>query len=117
MIDYFVRLIELPKAVEGVSVPNDDGSFDIYINSLLPVSRREETLAHELRHLEREHFYLDIPISRMESQADGEAVNVVLHPPSGAIPCFFSEASLAHWFRSVCRQQHFDLLSLSKSAH
>ena len=111
MIDYFVRLVELPKAVEGVSVPNDDGSFDIYINALLPASRREETLAHELKHLEREHFYLDIPISRMESQADGEAVNVVLHPPEGGIPCFLSEASLGHWLQSVCQQQHFHLPS------
>ena len=28
-------LSPLPRAVEGVSVPNDDGSFDIYINSRL----------------------------------------------------------------------------------
>lgn len=106
MIDYFVRLIALPSAVEGVSVPNDDGSFDIYINSRLPEARRDEALAHELRHLKREHFYLDLPIARIERQADGEGMNVVLSPPKGRIPCFRSEAALARWLETVCQQQH-----------
>ena len=81
MLEYYVRLVSLPRAVEGVSVPNDDGSFDIYINSRLSPQQREETLEHELRHLKQEHFYLDLPLSRMERQADGEPLNVVLHPP------------------------------------
>lgn len=68
MLEYYVRLVSLPRAVEGVSVPNDDGSFDIYINSRLSPQQREETLEHELRHLKQEHFYLDLPLSRMERQ-------------------------------------------------
>ena len=56
MLEYYVRLVSLPRAVEGVSVPNDDGSFDIYINSRLSPQQREETLEHELRHLKQEHF-------------------------------------------------------------
>lgn len=112
MIDYYVRLVPLPLAVEGVSVPNDDGSYDIYINSLLPPSRRDETLEHELRHLKREHFQLDMSVSQMERQADGEHVNVVLHPPEGKIPCFHSEEALAHWLSTVLRQQHIDPAAL-----
>ena len=46
--DYFVRLVELPASVEGVTVPNDDGSFDIYINSRLGEERRRAKLEHEL---------------------------------------------------------------------
>ena len=60
-----------------------DGSFDIYINSLLSPARRQEILEHELNHIRQEHFYLDMPISLMERQANGEHVNVVLHPPEG----------------------------------
>ena len=112
MIDYYLRLVELPRAVEGVTVPNDDGSFDIYINILLSPKRRQEVLEHELGHIRREHFYLDMPISLMERQAEGEHINVVLHPPEGYIPCFSSESALERWLRNLCAQQHLDLESL-----
>lgn len=112
MIDYYVRLVSLPRTVEGVSVPNDDGSFDVYINSRLSPQRRQEILEHELNHIRQEHFYLDMPVSLMERQADGEHINVVLHPPVGFIPCFGSEAALAHWLQTLCVQQRLDLSTL-----
>lgn len=108
MIDYYVRFVPFPASVEGAVVPNDDGSFDIYINEALSAERREQTLQHELTHLRREHFYLDIPIERIERQADGGKLNEVLHPPRGKIPCFHSEASLAHWLNTLASQLHLD---------
>lgn len=114
MIDYYVHFAPLPHGVEGVSVPNDDGSFDVYINSALSTERRRETLEHELKHLEREHFYVDLSIGQMERQAEGEQVNVVLHPPEGKLPCFYSEQSFAHWLGTVCRQQHMELSEFYK---
>ena len=112
MTDTYVRLVPLPPRVEGVTLPNDDGSFDIYINARLSPARRQETLEHELRHIRREHFYLDMPVERMERQADGEALNVVLHPPAGMIPCFDSEAALARWLGSLCAQLGLDFSAL-----
>jgi len=112
MIDYYVRLVALPRTVEGVSIPNDDSSFDIYLNSRLSPQRQQEVLEHELNHLRREHFYLDLPISLMERQADGEHVNVVLHPPEGFLPCFGSEQAMAHWLEALCAQRRLDLSSL-----
>jgi len=109
MTDTHVRLIPLPVKVEGVTLPNDDGSFDIYINSRLSPARQQATLEHELRHIRHEHFYLDMPISRMERQADGEALNAVLHPPAGKLPCFASEAALARWLDALCQQLGVDL--------
>ena len=35
MTDYFVRLIALPYHVHGFTMPNDDGTYSVYINSLL----------------------------------------------------------------------------------
>ena len=112
MTDTYVRLVPLPAKVEGVTLPNDDGSFDIYINSRLSPSLQQETLAHELRHIRQEHFYLDMPVSRMERQADGEALNAVLHPPAGMLPCFDSEAALTRWLNTLCTQLGIDLGSV-----
>ena len=112
MTDTYVRLVSLPVKVEGVTLPNDDGSFDIYINSRLSPLRQQETLEHELRHIRHEHFYLDMAIGCMERQADGEALNVVLHPPAGMIPCFDSEMALARWLGSLCAQLGLDFSAL-----
>ena len=112
MTDTYVHLVSLPAKVEGVTLPNDAGTFDIYINSRLSPARQQETLAHELRHIRHEHFYLDMDVSRMERQADGEALNVVLHPPAGMIPCFDSEAALARWLGSLCAQLGLDFSAL-----
>lgn len=73
--EYFVRLLDLPPSVEGVTVPNDDGTFDIYINSLLSEERQHEKLAHELEHIRKDHFYNDIKTVReVEAEANGKAI-------------------------------------------
>ena len=67
--DHFIRIVELPSAVRGVTVPNDDGTFSIYINALYGEESRRRTLAHELEHLARDHFYLQDSIARQEAEA------------------------------------------------
>lgn len=104
MIDYYVRLVELPRRVEGVTVPNNDGSFSVYINSMLSEPQRQHVLNHELEHIEKEHFYIDIPVERMERQADGEHINSALHPPEGKIALFPSEAALARYIKNLSAQ-------------
>lgn len=69
--DYFVRVIELPRAVRGVTVPNDDGTFSVYINSLYDDGIQRETLEHELAHLARDHFYKAGSIAVQEAEASG----------------------------------------------
>jgi hypothetical protein len=112
MTDTYVRLIPLPVKVEGVTLPNDDGSFDIYINSRLSPALQQATLEHELRHIRRGHFEAEMPVSRMERQAEGEALNVVLHPPAGMVPCFHSEDALARWLSALCSQLRLDFNTL-----
>ncbi len=104
MTDYFVRFLELPRRVEGVTVPNNDGSFSVYINSLLSEPQRQKVLEHELKHIGKEHFYVDIPVARMERQAEGEHVNPALHPPAGKIARFYSFDSLAEYVKTLARQ-------------
>ena len=65
---YFVRLIPLPPRVEGVTLPNDDGTFDVYINARLPLIRQAEVLAHEIGHIRRGHFYDEAPAWENEAE-------------------------------------------------
>ena len=88
--EYFVRLVPLPSGIEGVVLPNDDGTFDIYINSALPENRREEVLRHELRHLTDDHFYRsELSVGQAEAAASGAnvpAVTVVENSERRKIP-------------------------------
>ena len=109
MTDYFVRLIELPIKVEGVTVPNSDGSFSVYINALLSEVKRGEVLRHELRHIASEHFYTEMPVEYMERQACGETLNVVVHPSPGKLAHFPSEEALASYIRRLAHQSGTNL--------
>ena len=104
-VDYFVRHVRFPnRANPATVVPNDDGTFDIYLNTLYPPELLLDSLAHEVRHLEEEHFYVEAPIRMIESRAEGEdPLGAVLRPPEGLIACFRSETALARWLAAVCR--------------
>ena len=56
--DHYVRVVELPAAVRGVTVPNDDGTFSVYINALYDDESQRETLEHELASLKDLESYL-----------------------------------------------------------
>lgn len=59
----------LPDSVRAVTLPNDDGTFDIYINSRLPQELQERALSHELGHIQKDHFYNDDPVWINEEEA------------------------------------------------
>lgn len=65
----FVRMIPLPKAIRAVVLPNDDGTFDIYINETLPEEIQNKALEHELEHIRRDHLYNDDPVWLNEAEA------------------------------------------------
>ena len=109
--DYFVRYLRFPnRANPSMVFVNDDGTFDIYLNTRFDKEFLREKLEHELRHLRDEHFFVDLPIQTIERQADGESVLApVLNPPPGMIAQFRSQAALAHWLKTVAAQLGFDL--------
>ena len=71
-MDYWIRFVVFPNmASESVVVSHGDGTFTIYINTLFCEAKQKERLAHELNHLQKEHFYRDnLPITSIERQAD-----------------------------------------------
>ena len=73
---YYIHYVELPASVEGITVPNDDGTFDIYINVILPTEKQEAAARHELEHIRRDHMYDDVrPVTDLENEADTIILN------------------------------------------
>jgi hypothetical protein len=67
----FVRLIRFPSdTVRAVTLPNDDGTFDIYINERLPEELQQKALEHELKHIRKDHFYNEDPVWVNEEEAN-----------------------------------------------
>lgn len=65
----FIRIVKLPNAVRAVTIPNDDCTFDIYVNEILPQELREQALEHELEHIRKDHFYNEDPVWINEKEA------------------------------------------------
>lgn len=107
--DYWIRYIEFPNmASPAVSVSNGDGTFTIYINTLFCPKRQTEALAHELEHLESQHFYRDdCEVAQLEAAADHivptpqPAEPPVLTPPPKTIKLFDSLSAVLEHFIST----------------
>lgn len=70
--DYFVRYIPFPPnngTHGGFVTPNDDGTFSIYLDErLMGNPSLQKTYRHEVRHIENEDFYNDLPIREIEGK-------------------------------------------------
>ena len=66
--DYFVRLIDLPGSVGGACNPNEDGTFNIYLNSNFSTDRDRMVadFLHEWEHLENDDLFGDKEIAAVE---------------------------------------------------
>jgi hypothetical protein len=69
MQDVFIRFVPLPIEVEGITIPNEDLTFDVYINSNLCRRKQEETMEHELNHIKKDHFWSINPVWMNERDA------------------------------------------------
>lgn len=64
--DYFVRIVKFPVPIGGLVSPNEDGTFNIYINDDFPPDRRLKSYIHEVSHIENNDFYNEKPIEEVE---------------------------------------------------
>ncbi len=104
--DYYVHLVDLGHGVNGVTVPNSDGTFDIYLNSALPEGQRRLCLEHEKRHILSDHFYQPRDVNTLEQEAGGAQVRpnrltVFDLPTSTHIPLFSSLRALNAYLNSL----------------
>lgn len=109
--EWYIREVELPQKVGGVVLPNDDGTFDIYLNTLASAERREEWLRHEIRHITEDHFYRAMGIAEIEREADGfkkSASPKEQLPEKGEIMRFASLAALVDYYKADINRVHRD---------
>lgn len=67
----YIRCATFPRRVEAVTLPNDDGTFSVFVNDSIPQWRQVAALEHELNHIEQDHFYNDIKgIEVIEAEAN-----------------------------------------------
>ena len=86
--DVFVREIPMLPHIRGVTVPNDDGTFSIYINASLSAEARREALEHEIYHIRHDHLYQsELHVSSCENVAAARpAEESSPTPPQKAAP-------------------------------
>lgn len=124
--EYFVRIVELPPKIDGVTVPNDDGTFDIYINALLSEDRQVNRLEHEIRHICMDHFYEDMSVAVCEAEANGGArapkekkpepriSDIFAEAPPGMMPVFSSLEAFKNYVYAMREQHQKDLSGQSR---
>lgn len=59
MNEIFYRLVDLPTSVRGFTIPDENGDYNIYINSNLSDELLDKTVKHELEHIQSGDFEKD----------------------------------------------------------
>lgn len=67
MNDFVIRYLNnIPDTVNGFTVPSEDGFYNIYINPRLSSFMQTKTILHEIRHIQRNDFYLSKQATEIE---------------------------------------------------
>ena len=67
MGENYIRIINLPSTIHGVTVKDEEGNYNIYINSSLSEDARKRAIEHELKHIDRGDFESLADISDIET--------------------------------------------------
>lgn len=69
MGDILTRVITLPDGVSAMTVVDENGDYNIYINAALTREAAERAMRHEMRHIRQGHFETDRPVAECEREA------------------------------------------------
>lgn len=64
-----IRKIDLKYAAAGITVMDNNGDYNIYLNDRLSADAQAEALRHEIRHIQQGHFYSMEDITVLEDRA------------------------------------------------
>lgn len=55
--DYFIRYMQMPYKIYAFVMPNDDGTYSVYLDPRRDEEHQRSDLAHELLHIVRGDLY------------------------------------------------------------
>lgn len=67
--DIVVRTVDMPICIKGVTVPDINGTYNIYINAQYSIEMQNDILKHELRHIQNSDFDNFDSIKTVEDRA------------------------------------------------
>jgi len=62
-----VRLVDLPPGIRGFTVPDENGDFNIYINTKISAFAQKKAYRHELEHIAEGDCYSNEKAGGIES--------------------------------------------------
>ncbi len=70
MNNIYIRKISLPKNVRGVTIIDNDDNYNVYVNTNLCQKAVEATIAHEMCHIHKNHFYNEQTALQSENEVE-----------------------------------------------
>lgn len=68
MDSIILRYVSLPPKTKGLTVQDEAGDYNIYLNSKLTYEAHTETLQHELQHIDSNDFSKLLHIREIEAK-------------------------------------------------
>ena len=56
MDDVHLRYVNLPVTVKGLTVQDEEGKYNVYLNARLTYEANQQTLQHEIQHITNDDF-------------------------------------------------------------
>ena len=64
------RVLKLPRRVNAVTVVDENGDYNVYVNAKLSYEEQRKAYRHECRHIKKNHFYRGKSVQRCEFEAN-----------------------------------------------
>lgn len=74
MDSMIIRKIDLPIGVDGITVLDENGDYNIYLNARISYDAQGIAFRHEVEHIRQGHFYTYEDIAKIEKQAECDVV-------------------------------------------
>jgi hypothetical protein len=66
MDNVYLRFVSLPPTIKGLTVQDETGDYNVYINSRLTHEANQQTLQHEIQHINTNDFQKILHIRDIE---------------------------------------------------
>lgn len=75
MEDIIVRLTRLPHKIEGTTSVDEEGDYNVYLNTDICDEKQRKALRHELSHIRHNHFYDERSLGEDEEEAESDSAD------------------------------------------